>query len=507
MREKNRDHNELTGPPFQPGPSFQPEQTKGQDSQDSKPSQLIQVFRLRDLAGLSISGVGPLFSVAATAGLFAAKAGDYSLISIGIVAIPLLCCAFVLRFLNQKFPNAGASYHWTRIVLGQRASLLQAAVLAFGYFLSLPAIIVPAASYTLALIAPHLESSSLAELVTGTCWLGVALIALLVGARPIAWAVKLFIAIEGLSLLTIFILGIIHLHSHGVSQVASQHLQAAVSIKTAGFTLPLAGIIITAIMAAPILDGWEVDSYAAEESKSPRRDPGLGGIIGVGISVLVYLTVFPLLFSEVPRKILLGSTNPMLNWGSRLIPGSPSIILLPIITSAGGVLMLISYILSRALFAMGRDKVLPKAFARLSARKIPNVAIIISLSAAFAVVSLELFATSLSGFFAQLLSAAGFFLIAEFFIDTLVALFVLRRDPSHAWLRRCTFISTLLLASLLVGFLIISPREVGSQVDFICMGLVVLAVLFAWGRKLRPRATTLVFVPETKTLESHDVGV
>ena len=371
---------------------------------------LSRVFHLRELTGLSISGVGPLFSIAATAGLFAQKAGSFTLVALLIIGLPFLCCSLVLRYLNQKLPQAGASYHWTRVIFGERASILQALVLTLGYFLSIAAIVVPAANYVLAILDPSLQQSQLAQLSAAAVMLVLTGIVLCLGSKPVGWIIKIFLVIEGLALVGIIVLSLVHLFVHGLVNIHPHKMLQTQHNKSVGLSVPVFGIIVTAIMAAPILDGWEVDSYAAEESILPRKDPGIGGIVGVTVSIVIYLVVFPLLFSQVSRHILVGGGNPIVSWGAQIFPADPSLLLLPIITSACGVLLLITYILSRALFSMGRDKILPNAFMHLSKKNVPSIIIITSLGAALLVVCLEVFAISLTGFFTMFLSSAGFFL-------------------------------------------------------------------------------------------------
>ena len=468
------------------------------DSPATPRRRLALVLKLRDLAGFSVSGVGPLFSVAAVGGLFAAKAGGWTELSLALVAVPFGVAAVVLRFLNQRFPNAGASYHWVRRILGERASRLQACVLVAAYFLSLPAIAVPAAGYTLALVAPHHQFSNLANLAVGIAWLGLAWLALLAGAKPVAHVTKVFLAIEGLSLGGIVVLAL--------ARFSTLHAAAVHGpVHRGGILFPLAGIVATAVMAAPILDGWEVDSYAAEESHKPRRDPGIGGMVGLAVSVLVYAVVFPLLFAEVPGGLLDGSGNPMTEWGARLIPGAPWLALVPVVTSAAGVLLLISYILSRSLFSMGRDRMLPVAFSSTSGRQVPHLAVATGIGGAMAVMVVETTVQSLGTFFAVLLSATGFFLVAEFLLDSVAAAVLLRGEGAHRGLRWCAYLSATLLTALLVGFLVVAPSNIAPGVDIVCGCVSGVAVAFAaWPRS---RAGSLVhsFVPETDLVETVEM--
>lgn len=217
---------------------------------------LLQVFHLRDLSSLSVSSVGPMFSVAATGGVFAAQAGWWTLPAVGLIALPFMISALVFRMLNQAFPHAGASYHWSARVIGRRASRFQAWILVLAYFASVPPIIIPAASNTLSLLAPQHTFGSGAQLAMSTFWVLVAGAVLLGGGRPTARLTFAFLVIEMVALLGVGVYGLIR--------------YGALHVPIHFGPVPVAGILIVAVVAATIMDGWEIDSYASKR----RSDPG-----------------------------------------------------------------------------------------------------------------------------------------------------------------------------------------------------------------------------------------
>ena len=146
--------------------------------QGEAPASLRQELKMRDLVALSVSSVGPLFSIAATGGVMAANSGLWTIPSIGLIAIPFILASFIFRLLNRHFPHSGASYHWSARVLGIRSSRFQAWILILAYFSSIPPIIIPAANYTLNLVFPHYSPTPFAEIVAGLFWSSFALIPL-----------------------------------------------------------------------------------------------------------------------------------------------------------------------------------------------------------------------------------------------------------------------------------------------------------------------------------------
>jgi amino acid transporter len=444
---------------------------------------LLQVFTVMDLVPLSVSSVGPVFSVAATGGVMAADAGWWTLAAIAMLAAPFVISGFVFRFLNKHFPHAGASYHWSGRVMGRRISRYQAWILILAYFTSIPPIVIPAAQYTLALIAPGYHAPPLLQLALSLFWIGFAAVPLLLGARPTANVTKAFFGLEVASLVIFGILGLARLHDIGVA-VRFGHF-------------PVGGVLVVAVVAATVLDGWEIDSYAAEESRRPRTDPGLSGLIGLFLALGFYAILYPLVFAETPMHLLAGASDPLALWAHRLIPGYSWAILVPILASTTGGLWLTTFILTRALYAMGRENLIPRGFARTNRAAAPHIATVVVLGATIAVTVLETLVSSLGTFFDLVLSSAGFFLLTEFFLDSLTCTVFLftghRRIPEagvsphdHKLLRGAAMLASLMMGSLLVLFFVYGPRAIGDGIDQTLAVMICLGVVFAWatGRRV-----------------------
>jgi amino acid transporter len=450
---------------------------------------LAQTFHLWDLVPLSVSSVGPMFSVAATGGVMAAQAGWWTLPAIAILAVPFIISSFVFRLLNRHFPHAGASYHWSARVVGRGVSRYQAWILILAYFFSIPPIAIPAGSYTLALIAPRYQAPPIVQMGVALFWISFAAVPLLLGGRPTARITRVFFVVEMVSLVGFGTFGALSWHRLAVPI----HFGAP----------PIGGILVVAVVAATILDGWEIDSYAAEESQRPRDHPGIGGIIGAFGALAFYAILYPLMLGETPLHLLANSTDPLAVWSHRLVPGAPWVMLIPILLSTAGGLWLTSFILTRALYAMGRERLIPGAFARLNRRHVPHVAIIAALGLAAVVVAVQLLVSSLSSFFTLVLSAAGFFLLAEFFLDSVTASVFLtvghKRLPdvqlqphAHRGLLVGSLCSSVIMGALLVTFFVYGPQAIGAGIDQTFAALLGAGFAFAWWTKRRT-LTAVVF--------------
>ncbi|HVC25425.1 MAG TPA: APC family permease [Acidimicrobiales bacterium] len=456
---------------------------------DANERRLVQSFHLWDLVPLSVSSVGPMFSVAATGGVMAAQAGWWTLPAIAILAVPFIISSFVFRLLNRHFPHAGASYHWSARVIGRGVSRYQAWILILAYFFSIPPIAIPASAYTLALVAPGYHAPAIVRVGVTLFWIGFAAVPLLRGGRPTARITQVFFAVEMVSLAGFAVFG----------ALSWRRLSVPIHFGSP----PIGGILVVSVVAATILDGWEIDSYAAEESRRPRDHPGVGGIVGAIGALLFYAILYPLMLGETPLHLLANSTDPLAVWSHRLVPGAPWIMLVPILLSTAGGLWLTSFILTRALYAMGRERLIPSGFARLNGRHVPHVAIVASLGLAAAVVALQLLVSSLGSFFTLVLSAAGFFLLAEFFLDSVTAAVFLtighKRLPDvrlqphgHRLLLLGSLFSSMVMAALLATFFVYGPKAVGGGVDETFGVLLALGLVFAWWTRRRA-LTPVVF--------------
>jgi amino acid transporter len=225
----------------------------------------------------------------------------------------------------------------------------------------------------------------------------------------------------------------------------------------------------------------------------------VGGIIGALGALAFYAILYPLMLGETPLRLLANSTDPLAVWSQRLVPGDPWAMLIPILGSTAGGLWLTSFILTRALYAMGRERLVPARFARLNRHHVPHVAIIAALGLAAAVCALQLLVSSLGSFFDLVLSAAGFFLLAELFLDSVTGVVFLTvghkrlpdvqlRPHGHPLLLAGAIFSSVVMGSLLVTFFIYGPKAIGGGIDQTIGALLGLGLAFAWWTKRRAAA-------------------
>ena len=387
------------------------------------------VHRFIDLSALSTSSVAPAFSIAASYGVIVMYLGFYSIMAI-ILTFPVwLGAAIIFRKFNRLYPSAGASYHWGNRIVSRRYGSMQAWVITLAYFFSIPPIVIPAGEYTAVLLyntgiinyATYNNATTI--FIIGSVWISITLIASIMGAKPTARLTEIFLVLE-LSIIVVFVvIAIYFLPGHTVNPVSYSWFIGFGQILKSPYKFMIAFPVI-----ATIMDGWEIDSYASEESFNREKWPGTTGIIGLIAVFAIYLVTMTLMDIETPINLLSASLDPLATWSQYMIPKYSFIMDIAVIASTASSLWLTTYILSRAWYAMSREKLFPRQFGYINReRKSPYANLLMIGIAAESINTVMLFVPSIEGFFAELLSISGIFLMMEFGIDAFTGIYLYSR--------------------------------------------------------------------------------
>jgi APA family basic amino acid/polyamine antiporter len=193
---------------------------------------------------------------------------------------------------------------------------------------------------------------------------------------------------------------------------------------------------------------------------------------GVAAVIVIYLLVNVALLAVLPIGDLARSTLPAAD-AARLLIGDRGreVITILSIVSLPPMLNAILMIGTRILFAIGRDGLLWKRAAALTAGGTPAVATL-----ATTVVALLLIAT---GTFQRLVAVVSFFLAANYFVCCLALIVLRRREPSRprpfrVWGYPWSAVLVLVVAAaFLVGAAIGDPVNAGGAVALLGLGFVV----------------------------------
>ncbi|HEV3154823.1 MAG TPA: APC family permease [Candidatus Baltobacteraceae bacterium] len=329
---------------------------------------LPRVLRFFDISVLASAAMGPAYSIASTMGPLVAAAGGLAPVSLVALGAIMLCIAIGFSQLARVAPNAGSSYSWIRLAFGSRAGAYGAWLLLLSNFFATMAIAVPAGIYTLDLLAPNRAQDPVWDAAVGAVWIIGSTILLYVGLRPTAVVTATALALE------LGVLGVSAAVALVLPHHAIPHPVGAAGVSGAQVAgVSLFGFITAMTLGVWMSDGWEVSASASEEVQGDGREAGRGGIMGLVVTMIV-------LAGATAAYLHLGSiagfvanqADAMRYVADLLGSGAwrPVIITTVLVSTCSTLWTTILY-LSRSVFAMGRDGVLPRALGKLDARNEP----------------------------------------------------------------------------------------------------------------------------------------
>lgn len=326
------------------------------------------VLGLFDSVIMGVAGVAPGYSIAAsTAVLFGA-------VALGAAAALLYCgiamfgIVFAFSYLGRVETNAGASYSWVRRALHPALGYMSGWALVVSALIFMVAATVPAGANILGLFSSAAANNTTDVTLVGAIFFLLMVAAVALGVT-ITVTVQIVMSIIELVLLVLFAV-LALLHSHHVQTFSWHWFSPSIFHGTSGF-------VAGALVAAFYYWGWDVTANLNEETKSAKRTPGLGAIIGV-LVVFVLFEVFTIATNLVLTSSQV-SNNPadvLSVLGQQVWRGTGGkFIVLAVVLSTIATLETTLIQVTRTLFAMGRDNTLPKKLGTVHPRyKTPLVA-------------------------------------------------------------------------------------------------------------------------------------
>ena len=289
--------------------------------------------------------------------------GASSLVAWLVTATGALLLAAVFAALSRAFPQDGGPYVYTRAAFGELAGF----VVAWGYWVSVwvgnAAIATGAVSYTSAFAPWIVQRRGASALVTiavvwlltlVNCW----------GVRAAGWVQAVTTVLKLLPLLAVALVGGFY-----VSRVS------LVSFVAAPVTLD--GTTAAATLALWALVGFESATVPADKVEDPGRTIPRATMLGTVVTALVCTLACCTVLLLVPVPQLAASNAPFADaarvvWGDR----AAAVVALFAAISAYGALNGWILLQGELPFAMARDGVFPRVFARESARRTPAFAFV-----------------------------------------------------------------------------------------------------------------------------------
>ncbi|MGP3684742.1 amino acid permease [Streptomyces sp. IBSNAI002] len=306
----------------------------------------------------------------------APKAGPAVTISFIIAGLTALFSALSYAELAGSVPVSGSSYSYTYATMGELIAWICGWCLVLEYAVSVAAVAVGWGQYlnelldgTLGFTIPEGLSAPLGE----GGWINLpslvvvllAMVFLMRGAKESARINTIMVVVKVITLLLFIGIGFM-------------------GIK-AGNYAPLAPLGITGISAAAATlffsyIGFDAASTAGEEAKNPKKDLPRAIMLSLGIVTVLYCLVALVAVGAMPWQDFEGTEAALAQimtdvtghsfWGVVLAAGA--------VVAIASVVFAVLYGQTRILFAMSRDGLVPKAFAKVDAKTgVPRVNVLI----------------------------------------------------------------------------------------------------------------------------------
>jgi amino acid transporter len=319
---------------------------------------LARTLNLGDLFVLSSSSMAPAYSLAAVMGLVVAAAGLGAPLGLVVSTIPIAFIAIGFMRLTNKLPSAGAVYTWARAAFGDRASWFVAMLLIIAYYFGTIACAFPTGVYTLKLLFPDATPQPFAIAVAAVLWTAFSTYFLVIGARPTARLSLGFLIFELVAML--FIAGLAFAHPY-IGTPQAQIAPLGLQLGTMGWS----GVFAAAVLSVWITAGWEISSYSAEEAEKGGSAAGAAALIGLlGTFLIVIICEIAYLRVGTVEGFAAHQDDALAYVSARLGGGWIQYLMVAtVLASSAAALWTTMQLLSRGVFAMGRDRLLPASLA------------------------------------------------------------------------------------------------------------------------------------------------
>jgi amino acid transporter len=184
-----------------------------------------------------------------------------------------------------------------------------------------------------------------------------------------------------------------------------------------------------------MIDGWEVSASTAEEAENGRDAPGAGGFFGLLLTAaILWLCMSSFLRVGTLDGFAQHEEDALAYVGTSLGGGVWRLALTAtVLVSLAAALQATLIYLSRSLYAMGRNGVLPAVFGSLDRRGQPTFAVALLTALGVAGTLAGGASPSIDAAFAFILSGTSFFLGVLFMLSAAAAVRLFAGDASARW--------------------------------------------------------------------------
>jgi amino acid transporter len=328
-----------------------------------KKSLALESLGTFESAIMGIAGTAPAFSVAVTTAAIVASVGVLSVGSIFYCGVIMFGIMLAFIHLSQITPHAGAAYAWVGHVFGEKWGFFTGWGLLVASIFFMVSATIPAATSTLALIAPDSVESTAWVTFTAAIWLTLVTIVVTKGIKHASYAQMILTGIETIVVLALIIGAFIEYGGNPA------HTPSFIWFSPFSFTPQL--FATGALTAIFFYWGWDVTMNLSEETKmgaEGARHPAAKGAFWAMINLILFFIIMMIvvLIALSDEEIAKANTNVLYAIASKLFPKPWSYLaVLSTILSTVGTIETQILQFSRSMFAMARDDMLHPRYAAI----------------------------------------------------------------------------------------------------------------------------------------------
>jgi amino acid transporter len=312
---------------------------------------------------VSIANVAPSSSVAYTLALLVAFAGHVSPLAVLVTGIAMFFVATGYASLNRWRAHAGAPYVWVGEAIspavGAGTGFLNVFVSTFANVGN----ITLAGAYLLFVLFPTHTFAKPVTWVVAAAIMGVLVYLSIRGIRPSVHVQTSLIVIEYSAMISFVVLALIHEASGAGGATLPSLSDFTVSKAVAGVG-GFKGLAEAAVPCGFLYLGWEATAVLGEESTRKKINPGRAMLMGT-LFLTFWYTFLIVVFEGVSSQanVLKNGTDVLAYAGTLLVPGFLGRALpLAVLVAVIGTCQIQMIEPSRVLYAMARDRIIPRVF-------------------------------------------------------------------------------------------------------------------------------------------------
>jgi APA family basic amino acid/polyamine antiporter len=323
-------------------------------------------------------GVGAIVGtgILTLTGVGAAKAGPAVILSFAIAGVICAFAALAYAEMATMYPAAGSAYTYSYVVWGELIAWVVGWSLILEYSLVVSAVAVGWSGYFSGFLASLgaplpaaiIQGPALGGIINLPAILIIAVIAglLIYGTRESANLNAFLVVVKLLALALFVVVCLPFFH------ITNFHPFMPYGFPRSGPSGSEVGVMAAAAIIFFAFYGFDAIATAAEETKNPERDLGIGIIGSMVLCVIIYMAVAAAAIGALAYTRFANSPEPLAlilreigkPWAATIL-GAAAVIALPT------VILAFFYGQSRIFFTMARDGLLPTSLARVSSRGTP----------------------------------------------------------------------------------------------------------------------------------------